>query len=471
MPSTRRDLIGLTALVSSLAACSPRSQTVLRFLQRATYGTRPGDLERAMTIGLDACLEEQFELAKGPDDIDQLIGPTPTYRLPHRELLLEADGAQVTHEFYAATVGRALYSPRQLYETMVEFWSDHFYIFMRHHSLLVPLKVIDDREVIRPHALGNFRDLLFASAHSPAMLAYLSNVLNGKHLPNENYAREMLELHTLGVDSDYSQDDVEQMARVLTGWSARLVDRGHESYGKFFFDERMHDRGRKRVLQLNLREGRGHEELLDVLERLARHPHTARNVARKLVRRFVSDQPPAELVDRVAGTFLATGGDIKSMLRCLFSSEEFASAPAKLKRPTKFAVSALRALGCAPDRHLIDFVLTWLMPLGQPPFQWRLPNGYPDVATPYYATLYARWNFAFALLDGRLAQVDAALARLLEHSDGSVATLASTLLHSELPAALERKLTELLPAHREHSGPAWRDVAMILLTSPRFQWT
>ncbi|MFQ5437116.1 MAG: DUF1800 family protein, partial [Anaerolineae bacterium] len=201
----------------------PDRQTSLphRLLNRAAYGPRPGDLAQVEAMGVEQWLEAQLH----PDQIDD---PAATlverglslYQMDMSQLLVQEpkDAAQ---ELIGATIARAILSKRQLYEVMVEFWSDHFNIYLRKHKLMPLLKLADDRDVIRPHALGKFRDLLFASAHSPAMLVYLDNIQNEKGHPNENYARELMELHTLGVHGGYTQTDVQELARMLTGWGVR----------------------------------------------------------------------------------------------------------------------------------------------------------------------------------------------------------------------------------------------------------
>ncbi|HFQ94670.1 MAG TPA: DUF1800 family protein, partial [Anaerolineae bacterium] len=346
MSLSRRDFLklgSLTAVAAGTAGCSaigrelaqgklpadltlPAPDTavaapdpILRLLNRAGYGPRPGDLERARQMGLAAWLEEQLD----PDSIedtaaDLLLRNLTLYQMDVTQLI-EQDRKDATVELIGSTIFRTLYSRRQLYEALVEFWSDHFNIYLRKNQVMPLAKIIDDRDVIRPHALGKFRDLLWASAKSQAMLIYLDNARNTKEHPNENYARELLELHTLGVNAGYTQADVQEAARILTGWTVRR--RGRQA-GQVVFREDAHDFGQKTVLGQTFA-GQGEAELDELLEMLATHPATAQRIAFKLARRFVADEPPEELVQRVTEEFTATDGDVKAMLRVIFLSEAF----------------------------------------------------------------------------------------------------------------------------------------------------
>jgi hypothetical protein len=447
---------------------------VLRLLNRAGYGPRPGDAQRVAELGLAAYLEEQL----APESIEDtaaelLVGNLAFYNMEIGQLV-DQEPADVAVELGIATIGRALYSRRQLYEAMVEFWSDHFNIYIRKSPEMLPLKVVDDRDVIRRHALGNFRDLLHASATSPAMLTYLDNVANVKGQPNENYARELLELHTLGVHGGYGQRDVQELARALTGWSVRR--RGRQQ-GQFFFDAGQHDDGEKEILGHHLPAGQGQADVIQVLDILAAHPATADFIAGKLVRRFVADDPPAGLVRRVSLAFRDSGGDIKSALRPIFLGEEFANGPAKLKRPYSYMVSAMRALHAdlAGSRALAP----WLEMMGQPLFQWPPPDGYPDISAAWVANLLPRWNFALAFLGGEIRGLSAPLARLLEAgAPGNVAEALDLLAGATLGRPLQGRARALFI---EYAGEGWpgdratrqrlRDAAALLLASPAFQWT
>jgi uncharacterized protein (DUF1800 family) len=281
---------------------------------------------------------------------------------------------------------RALYSPTPLLEQMTWFWSNHFSVFAGKADLRAMVGDFEQR-AIRPHALGRFRDLLGAAVRHPAMLRYLDNAANASGRLNENLARELLELHTLGVDGGYAQADVQELARVLTGVGIAAPDRPpamrpapgplHVREGAFEFLPARHDFGDKRVLGRTIR-GRGLAELDEVLDLLAAHPSTARHVARRIATFLVADVPDAALVARLADAFTASGGEVAAVLRTLFASREFdASLGAKFKDPTRWVVSAVRlAWDEAPIADPVP-MLGWLNRLGQPLFGRPTPDGWP----------------------------------------------------------------------------------------------
>jgi uncharacterized protein (DUF1800 family) len=383
----------------------PAPEELVLLLNRSSFGIRPQELALAQQLGFDAWLEQQ--LAPEQIDVSQLEDALsrnlPTLAFSNAQLIQQAQANQNAFqsliELRTATLARQIFSGRQLYETMVEFWSNHFSV--EHISGPIrQFKTPDDR-LIRAHALGRFGDLLNANARSPAMLFYLDNFASVASGPNENYARELLELHTLGVNGGYSEEDVREVARAFTGWTINV--RGNYD---FVFAGINHDFGAKRVLGVDLPAGQGIEDGQQVLDMLALHPSTAQFIATKLVRRFVDDSPPASLVDAVAQSFLASGGDTRAMLRTIFHSDEFkTSVDRKVKRPAEYIIGALRSLGVEveggnPYRQ-VNF---YLEQLGQLPFMWPAPNGYPDVQGYWINTTawLSRWNFAFALVEGRL---------------------------------------------------------------------
>jgi len=374
----------------------------------------------------------------------------------------------LTGELQMSRILRAVYSERQLQEVMVDFWTNHFNVFAAKGAdrwLLTSY----DRDTIRPHTLGKFYDLLVADAKSPAMLFYLDNfqsVSPNAQLPqqrpgaargplaalmsnnpqqqrpqqqrrgiNENYARELMELHTLGVDGGYTQQDVQEVARCFTGWTifqprgggaaaAALMGRdARDNAGKFIFRPGVHDNGEKTVLGHKIPAGGGEKDGLMVLDIVAHHPSTAKFIATKLVRRFVSDDPPPALVDRVAQTFTKTDGDIREVLKAIFSSPEFNSADAyrsKVKRPFELAVSAVRTLGAdtngGPQFH------QWVARMGQPLYGFQTPNGYSDVAEDWVNTgaLLERMNFALALASNRIPGTRVDLSQFVSDMSKSV---------------------------------------------------
>lgn len=368
------------------------SDPTLHMLNRITWGPRPDEIERAYQISSAAFLEEQLN----PETIDDSVMDARLADMP----ILSMDRPTIFRlsDFYyrpyvALTEGmvlRAVHSKRQLLERMVEFWTDHFNMPSDEQAADL---VITHREVIRKHALGNFRDLLFGIAQSPPMLYYLDQAYSEKEHPNENYARELMELHTLGVDGGYTETDVKEAARALTGWTV------HEGTPTgFYFSLEYHDTGEKTVLGHTMPADRGIEDGLHLLSIVANHPSTAHFLCHKLCVRFVSDNPPQNLVEGAAQVWMQTQGDIKSVLRHIFSSAEFAqSAGQKLRRPLDFFVGALRATG-TEFRHF--YIMEGLLQdLAQIPYGWHPPNGYPDVAGAWTNSsgLLARWNIAMAL--------------------------------------------------------------------------
>jgi uncharacterized protein (DUF1800 family) len=416
----------------------------------------------------------------------------PKYRQALREYYQE-HGLQlpqrISAELQASRILRAVYSERQLQEVMVDFWTNHFNVFAGKGAdrwLLVAY----DRDTIRPNALGKFSDLLVATAQSPAMLFYLDNFQSvspnaqsgpgagqrrrnqvlrrgglfgdlmqrspdgarqptggqGQPLPNpqrqrrginENYARELMELHTLGVTGGYTQKDVQEVARCFTGWTifaprgagaatqAMLngprADRLRENAGKFSFNPRAHDDGEKNVLGQRIPAGGGIEDGLKVLDILAHSPATAKFVATKLVRHFVSDEPPAALVDRVAATYAKTGGDIREMLRTIFFSPEFSSPAAyraKIKRPFELTISAIRTLGGETTGG--PQLQQWIARMGEPLYGFQTPNGYSDTAESWVNTggLLERLNFGLTLASNRIPGTGVDLKQFVAQGGG-----------------------------------------------------
>lgn len=416
---------------------SRTERNALNLLNRVTWGARPRDISAVVQSGFEAYLEQQLSPESIPDDkahwltrrIETLnLGVTSVFNFTAEELLLD---------LRRATVLRAVYSERQLLERMVEFWSDHFNIYGQKESC-GQLKVVDDREVIRRHALGNFRDLLRASATSPAMLVYLDGNANVAAHPNENYARELLELHTLGVSGGYSQHDVQEAARALTGWKVKDGLRR----GQVVLNSEFHDSQPKQVLG-QIVEGEATSELEQVLDLVCRHPSTASFLAHKLCRRFVSDEPSENLVRRVAAVFTQTGGDIRSMVRVIFGSTEFRQFQPRFKRPLTYAMSALRLLNAECDggpgiQHQLEL-------LGQLPFAWPTPNGFPEGEVHWASSLLPRWNFACALTSGNIDSTSVDLDQLgdqvflhIPYAVGRTVTPAESDAFSKLDAPSEQ---------------------------------
>ncbi len=426
--------IGAAAAPAKYSIPSPDALTHL--LKRATYGVSNADLEHARAIGADRWLEEQLAPESITDPTEAIVRSRfPLTLLTRAEVVAQvADlDTPVKTQHVEATVFRACHSPRQLYELMVEFWSNHFNVDARE---LRYLKLFDDREVIRPHTLGRFRDLLHASAKSPAMLVYLDNDSNTQAGPNENYARELLELHTLGVHGGYTEDDVREVARCFTGWTFNYRTL------EFWYRDEKHDNGDKVVLGQTVG-GAGLHEGEQVLDMLARHPATAHHLATKLCRRFVADDPPASLIERVAQVFVETDGDIPGLLRTIFTADEFRAATgAKMARPMEFVAGCIRAVAPDPARYLADITPSQaLRLLGQRPFEWAPPNGYPDTDDFWLSTmgLVERWRFATSLAETRVN--DRSHGAELAGSAATPTELVDTVSARIVPAGLR-------PAHR-----------------------
>ncbi|HEX5502552.1 MAG TPA: DUF1800 domain-containing protein [Thermomicrobiales bacterium] len=492
MASTRREfltLAGLAGAAALLASCAPASpldrarvavagggdlpgpwpaggDPAWRALSRLTFGPRPDELARVAAIGLDAWIDEQLAPAHRPDhDADLRVRHFDTLTMDP-SLLAEVRPENARRELQSAALLRAIYSRRQLYELLVDFWGDHFNISTLKGDC-VWLKTIDDREVIRPHALGRFGDLLGASMRSPAMLVYLDNQENRAGNPNENYARELLELHALGGDAGYTQRDVQEVARCLTGWT---VDR-HRRRGQVKFDPAHHDDREKIVLGRRIPAGGGPRDAERVRDLLLAHPALPRFIARKLARRFVADDPPATAVEAAAATFARTDGDIAATLRTILRSPDFAAAPPKLKRPFHHVVGALRQLAAEIDAG--QPLLGHLAAMGQPLFQWLTPDGYPDTAAAWSGDLLARWQFALALATGAIPGTRIDLPGLVRQASATTTgqlldRFGALLLGAPLPPGANHALVGLLGD--EGDDLARRSALAALLAGPGYVW-
>jgi len=437
---------------------TPRD-SALHALNRLAYGPRPGEVDRVARVGVIRWIEQQLAFERVPDgrlaqrerdfklldlgreELAQRYGDALRQRREmQREMAQSGDttrprGAGPMREFrelggelQQLAVVRATLSERQLREVMVDFWANHFNVFVGKGAdrFLTPSYI---EETIRPNALGRFEDLLIATAKSPAMLFYLDNaqsVAPGSSPPflanrprqntgqgvraprgiNENYARELLELHTLGVDGGYTQQDVIAVARIFTGWS---IDRPQRGAG-FAFHEWAHDHGEKQVLGVSIKEG-GMDEGIRLLKLLANEHATMHHVSRKLCARFVSDDPPDGCVDAAVDAWHRTNGDIRAVLRAIFTSPDFwapQALRAKVKTPLEFVVSAVRAAGAEPDSTLR--LAQVVARLGQPLYLQPAPTGYPETQAQWVnsGALLGRMNAAVALAAGRLpgASVD-----------------------------------------------------------------
>lgn len=432
---------------------------------------------------------------------------------------------QVALELQQAKILRAVYSEKQLQEVMTDFWFNHFNVFLQKGADRV-LTTSYERDVIRPHVFSKFEELLKATAESPAMLFYLDNwqsaapnaqvlarrekalqrlemrqrrlggnrgaadeqmqtMLNNqgkiKKAPrglNENYAREIMELHTLGVDGGYTQKDVQEVARCFTGWTLRNPRAGAE----FIFNPNIHDDGEKTVLGKKIPAGGGQKDGYAVIHLLATHPSTAKFISTKLARKFVNDHPPQSLVDRMAQTFQKTDGDIREVLRTMFNSPEFFAAEnyrAKIKTPFEMTVSAVRAVGAETNGG--PQFNRWIAQMGEALFMAQPPTGYADVAENWVnaGALLQRMNFALALAGNRIPGTRVNLNGLASEANALPAAqlvdrYAKLLLRGELSpqsrATIDKSLSEQTVAMNDKSSNT--DVAKIvglILGSPEFQ--
>jgi uncharacterized protein (DUF1800 family) len=489
---SRRDFLKLGALVTAsaaLASCAPVYRKILgdltitawaslnprdfMMLNRITFGARVEERNRLAEIGLQNYIEEQLDFELIDDfSCDLQLSTFKTLDKDANELeaisnqLFDGyDRETVPNELRQATLIRQLYSKRQLYEVMVDFWSDHFNIFIEKGECFY-LKTVDDREVIRKHALGSFHDLVFASAHSPAMLTYLDNQVNEKSHPNENYARELMELHTLGVDGGYSQQDVMELARCLTGWSVKK----HFWLGEFVFREEQHDSGIKKVLGHTI-QPEGQKEAERVIEILVSHPSTAKFIATKLCRRFLADNPSQEIIEKVAQTFLQTNGDIKSVLRVVLL-DGLAHMQPKYKRPSNFVLSASRMLNVETDGVAIN---QHLLRMGQQYFKFPTPDGYSDFSQTWQGNLMPRWQFAFELIRNEIKGTKHNLQNLLnvlltKNLEEDIDAISSLLFGSPIDRLIRDQLIDSVSSAGANADEALQIIVASLIASPAFQW-
>ena len=433
---------------------------IARLLNRAAFGPAPGDVAHVSAMGIEAWVEQQLNAPTDGEDREEAaylpvgLGDFGVVQASPYDLrdLGEKD---VLRQLTQAAILRSVYSPWQLRERMVDFWSNHFNLY-GHKNLGAFLLPTDTMNVVRANALGTFPALLSASAHSPAMLGYLDNEQNKKGVANENYARELMELHALGIGGGYTQKDVAEVARCLTGWT---IEQGFlKRKGTFKFDAAKHDNGEKMVLGHRIKPGGGQSDGDQVLNIVSHHPSTARFISQKLVRYFVGTSDAA-LIEQTAATYTKTGGDIRAMIKPLLLSPALQTAPPIMKRPFDFMVSTLRAARCDTDggqdvqRHLAQ--------MGQGLWEWPMPDGYPDQTGAWTGSLLHRWNFAGALTSGDVKNTGAEWNR--------VAATAHDALQNLLAARADDPAhSPLLSVLSQHTAPAER--AALVFASPAFQW-
>lgn len=505
------------------------------FLSRTTFGPRPQDVERIKQFGIKRYLEEQLHPEKIDDsEVEQKLAALPTLTMSPAELMedfpapkqrkilesnqnrmeapppkspdqdamaqpaapvvseMESNGPRlILMELGREQLLRAAYSQRQLQEVMVHFWMNHFNIYAG-KGVDRWLMTSFEHDTIRPHALGNFSELLAATAQSPAMLFYLDNWLSvapnaaatailkrpqaERRGLNENYARELMELHTLGVDGGYTQHDVREVSRCFTGWTINRPRQG----GGFIFRPLFHDDGEKTVLGHKIEGQGGAEDGKQVLKLLATRPSTAHFISLKLCRHFVADEPPESIVDHAARTFLDSQGDIRTVLTAILTSREFNSREAfraKVKSPFEIVASSLRSLSAETDGGAP--MLGLIMRMGQPLFLYQAPTGFPDRANNWIntGTLLARMNYSMALAANRIPGTRLDLQALTPSDDSQTVwshmvqrTLGGNVSH-QTQSAVMKSLGEL---NNGGSGiplrfPQTTLTVALLIGSPEFQ--
>jgi uncharacterized protein (DUF1800 family) len=485
-----------------LAASGPQlteRQRAMHALNRLGFGARPGDVDRVVAIGVDKWIDQQLHPERIADDrveselkkyktltmsddevMREFALPLFEARRAKKEGLTAADlrkklppdkrPQRLIAEVSAQRILRAADSERQLNEVMADFWMNHFNVFAG-KGIDRFLVASYERDAIRPHMWGRFEDLLLATAKSPAMLFYLDNArsvaapenraglarMAKKGGLNENYAREIMELHTLGVDGGYSQKDVTELARIFTGWS---IERPRDGKTGFVFRSRLHDSGSKTVLGQKFPAGGGVEEGERMIRFLSRHPATAHHIATQLCQRLVSDSPSPALVDRVAKRYLDTNGDIRETVRAVITSPEFwdpSNYRSKVKSPFEYAISAVRASG----GHIDDPIPLGreLEKIGERLYYAQPPTGYSDTSDAWVnsGALLARLNFAIALAGGKMPGITVDVAKL----GGTTDALAASLTGGDLSAATRKTIVA--------RGGDPQLVAGLILGSPEFQ--
>jgi uncharacterized protein (DUF1800 family) len=417
-------------------------------------------------------------IAMPPPMRNQLMPIAPEV-LRRKFMLSNAPQQVIAYDLSEGKLYRAILSNRQLQEQLVDFWYNHFNVFLDkgNDRFMVPSY---EREAIRPHVLGHFRELLEATATAPAMLFYLDNWQSvapdvarrgrgGKQTRglNENYGRELLELHTLGVDNGYTQKDVTEVARCFTGWTIKDPRGG----STFFYNDRVHDKGEKVVLGVTIPAGGGKDDAEKVLDILAKHPNTARFISKKLAQHFVSDDPPPALIDRMAKTFLDTDGDIRAVLNTMLTSKEFFSQGAyqsKVKTPFEMIVSSIRATGAQVDYAfpLADRIAK----LGQPLYRKDTPTGYSSANAEWInsAALLARMNFALDLTQNKVQGTKVDQARFNQDPAHTARLMLFTNPTAPTRDAIDRAIADQ-KAKNPKTPPSPALVAGLVIGSPDFQ--
>jgi uncharacterized protein (DUF1800 family) len=470
------------AEAAGLAAPAPDANVELEPVRALDEVLAPGELETIRTGNaerkhelLESMPQERIEdmlIAMNPKQRTQLFGAAPS-PIRREIMLLNSPQQVVAYDLLDSKMLRAVESTRQLAEELDDFWFNHFNVFYEKGSdrFLIPQY---EREAIRPHVLGQFRDLLEATAKSPAMLFFLDNFesvrpdidANDKKRKvkrglNENYGRELMELHTLGVNGGYTQKDVTEVARCFTGWGIQEPRKG----GGFFYNDKLHDKGEKIVLGHVIAAGGGIDDGEQVLDILARHPSTAHFISKELAQHFVADNPPESLVNRMAQTFRSTNGSIREVMKTVLNSKEFWSEGAyraKLKSPFEMVASSARAL----DAHVIDgwALANQVGTLGEPLYRKLEPTGYSNLSSEWVnsAALLGRMNFALQLAQNHVESVKVDVSRFGDDPSAVAKMLMFRAMSPQTRAAIDKALED-----KKQKNPAM--VAALVIGSPDFQ--
>jgi uncharacterized protein (DUF1800 family) len=456
--------------MSLSASLSPQVQGVdigpraaVHLLNRIGYGPRPGEVAQTLRRGLEKHIDEQLEAPSDPE-LEARLRAFPTLGYPIGQVLADYARDQrtinrVTDDLYGAKIVRAVHGKNQLQEVLVDFWFNHFNVYILDGFARYATPAYE-RDAIRPHALGRFRDLLGATAQHPAMVFYLDNYLStvsrvdprtGRLIQglNENYGRELMELHTIGVDAGYSQDHVFDAARCFTGWT---ID---QRTGVFVYRPQNHDTGAKQVFGLNVPAGGQKEDGERLLDHLASHPATAHHVSWQLVQRFVADDPPPRLVDRCASVFLSSDGDIAAVMKAILGSAEFWAEGfgiGKPKTPFEFVASALRAVGA--EVTTATGPINALTAMGMPVYRCLPPTGYSNRGGDWLnpSSHLQRMNFGLDLAANAMAGVMVDVRSLVRRFGGNsedpasvVGMMANEVLGRSLSAPTRQAAARVAP--------------------------
>ena len=453
------------ALANAIAAPPEWNNPITRLVRRATMGMTDADVSTAKAMGYQQWLQSQLDYTRiDSSAVEAQVAILWPQLAQGPETLFNVDQGTTQTILQAQWVMRAALSPRQLYERMVEFWTDHFNIDV---TKVGYLKIIDERDVIRANAFGKFSDLVKASSKSPAMLAYLDQTVSRVGAPNQNYARELMELHTLGVDGGYTQNDVAELSRVLTGWT--IAGRG-----TFTFNAALHDFGAKTVLGVTIpasattvgaaaiAEG---EQMVDML---CNHPSTATFISTKLLKRFLTPEPTQQQISTISGVFRATKGDMKLVVRAILNSAWMTAAPLKYKRPFHLLVGSLRSSKAAVTQT--TSMINQLNSLGHPIYTWTTPDGFPDLVEYWAGAIMPRWQFASTVSALRTGQIIIDSAPYLTGtSDAAIDLINTNYFGGEMDLTTRTELLTYLKGGTFNDARV-REVISLAIASQSFQW-